>query len=437
MRKLIALTLLIGGHFALFAQPLLPVEEAVNIAIYNNFEVMIAKNQAQMAANYNTLGNAGFLPTVDAGALADASVRNTNLKFFTGEEVDRDNANNENLSAFVELNWTVFDGFKMFATKNKLEEFEKLGQYEVLFRIEVVATQVMSMYFRLVQEEKYLEILNQTIAISNERVRLSETRLQIGSGSELEMLNAITNRNTDSSMVLQQQLLIRNLKADFNLLLGRQPNIDFAVASAFEFLATLDFNTLIAEAEQQNSALLIARTQVAAANNQIREAQSAFYPRVNVFGAYEFNTSQNEVGVVSSTRSFGPALGASLTWNLFNGLNDQLEVRNRKLAFENAELDNQLAGLKVETNLFKSYNDYTVWQNALALEKINVEAAKEVVRIAKASLDLGRLNDVEFRVIQLGALAAENRLLVAEYRTLLAEIELMRLSGRLAQALNL
>jgi outer membrane protein TolC len=437
MRKLIALTLLIGGHFALFAQPLLPVEEAVNIAIYNNFEVMIAKNQAQMAANYNTLGNAGFLPTLDAGALTDASVRNTNLKFFTGEEVDRDNANNQNLSAFVELNWTVFDGFKMFATKNKLEEFEKLGQYEVLFRIEVVATQVMSMYFRLVQEEKYLEILNQTIAISNERVRLSETRLQIGSGSELEMLNAITNRNTDSSMVLQQQLLIRNLKADFNLLLGRQPNIDFAVASAFEFLATLDFNTLIAEAEQQNSALLIARTQVAAANNQIREAQSAFYPRVNVFGAYEFNTSQNEVGVVSSTRSFGPALGASLTWNLFNGLNDQLEVRNRKLAFENAELDNQLAGLKVETNLFKSYNDYTVWQNALALEKINVEAAKEVVRIAKASLDLGRLNDVEFRVIQLGALAAENRLLVAEYRTLLAEIELMRLSGRLAQALNL
>jgi outer membrane protein TolC len=268
-------------------------------------------------------------------------------------------------------------------------------------------------------------------------VRLSETRLQIGSGSELEMLNAITNRNTDSSMVLQQQLLINNLKADFNLLLGRKPNIDFAVASAFDFLATLDFSTLIAEAEQQNSALLIARTQVAAANNQIREAQSAFYPRVNVFGAYDFNTSQNEVGVVSSTRSFGPALGASLTWNLFNGLNDQLEVRNRKLAFENAELDNQLAGLEVETNLFKSYNDYTVWQNALALEKINVEAAKEVVRIAKASLDLGRLNDVEFRVIQLGALAAENRLLVAEYRTLLAEIELMRLSGRLAQALNL
>jgi outer membrane protein TolC len=437
MRKLIALTLLIGGHVALFAQPLLPVEEAVNIAIYNNFEVMIAKNQAQMAANYNTLGNAGFLPTLDAGALTDASVRNTNLKFFTGEEVDRDNANNQNLSAFVELNWTVFDGFKMFATKNKLEEFEKLGQYEVLFRIEVVATQVMSMYFRLVQEEKYLEILNQTIAISNERVRLSETRLQIGSGSELEMLNAITNRNTDSSMVLQQQLLIRNLKADFNLLLGRQPNIDFAVASAFEFLATLDFNTLIAEAEQQNSALLIARTQVAAANNQIREAQSAFYPRVNVFGAYEFNTSQNEVGVVSSTRSFGPALGASLTWNLFNGLNDQMEVNNRRLTFENAELNNQLVDLEVQTNLLKSYNDYTVWLNLLSLEKVNVEAAKEVVRIAKTNLDLGRLNDVEFRVIQLGALAAENRLLVAEYRTLLGEIELMRLSGRLAQALNL
>jgi outer membrane protein TolC len=156
-----------------------------------------------------------------------------------------------------------------------------------------------------------------------------------------------------------------------------------------------------------------------------------------VFGAYEFNTSQNEVGVVSSTRSFGPALGASLTWNLFNGLNDQMEVNNRRLTFENAELNNQLVDLEVQTNLLKSYNDYTVWLNLLSLEKVNVEAAKEVVRIAKTNLDLGRLNDVEFRVIQLGALAAENRLLVAEYRTLLGEIELMRLSGRLAQALNL
>jgi outer membrane protein TolC len=437
MRNIVALTVALGINIMLFAQPLLGIEEALNIAIYNNFEVMIAKNQAQMAANFNTLGNAGFLPTVNAGAVTDASVRNTNLQFFTGEEVDRNNARNQNLNAFVELNWTVFDGFKMFATKNKLDELEKYGRYEMLFRIEVVASQVMSLYYQLVQENKYLEILNQTLAISNERVNLAETKLNIGSGSELQALNAITNRNADSSAVLQQQLLIKNIKADFNLLLGRQPTVDFAVSSDFIFLNTLDFSALTEEAEKQNKALLIARTQVAVASNQIREAQSAYYPRVNLFGAYDFNTSQNEVGVVSRTRSFGPALGASLTWNLFNGLNDKIEIQNRKMAFENAELDNKLVDLEVQTNLYKSYNDYTVWKQLLALESVNVEAAEEDVRIAKTNLDLGGLNDVEFRVIQISALNAEYRLLLAEYRTRLAEIELMRLSGRLAQALKL
>ena len=437
MRNIVALTVALGINIMLVAQPLLGIEEALNIAIYNNFEVMIAKNQAQMAANFNTLGNAGFLPTVNAGAVTDASVRNTNLQFFTGEEVDRNNARNQNLNAFVELNWTVFDGFKMFATKNKLDELEKYGRYEMLFRIEVVASQVMSLYYQLVQENKYLEILNQTLAISNERVNLAETRLNIGSGSELQALNAITNRNADSSAVLQQQLLIKNIKADFNLLLGRQPTVDFAVSSDFIFLNTLDFSALTDEAEKQNKALLIARTQVAVASNQIREAQSAYYPRVNLFGAYDFNTSQNEVGVVSRTRSFGPALGASLTWNLFNGLNDKIEIQNRKMAFENAELDNKLVDLEVQTNLYKSYNDYTVWKQLLALESVNVEAAEEDVRIAKTNLDLGGLNDVEFRVIQISALNAEYRLLLAEYRTRLAEIELMRLSGRLAQALKL
>ena len=437
MRNIVALTVALGINIMLVAQPLLGIEEALNIAIYNNFEVMIAKNQAQMAANYNTLGNAGFLPTVNAGAVTDASVRNTNLQFFTGEEVDRKNANNQSLNAFVELNWTVFDGFRMFATKNKLEELEKYGRYEMLFRIEVVASQVMSMYFRLVQEEKYLEILNQTLAISNQRVSLAETRLNIGSGSELQALNAITNRNADSSAVLQQELLISNIKADFNLLLGRAPTIDFTANSDFLFLNTLDYSSLIAEAGQQNKAMLIARTQVAVASAQIREAQSAYYPRVNLFGAYDFNASQNEVGVVSSTRSFGPALGASLTWNLFNGFNDKNEIANRKLAYENSEIENKRVDLEMQTNMLKAYNEYNVWMQLLDLESVNVEAAQEDVRIAKTNLDLGGLNDVEFRVIQIGALNAEYRLLLAEYRTRLAEIELMRLSGRLAQALKL
>src|SRR5690606_36005919 len=100
-----------------------------------------------------------------------------------GEEVDRANAKSQVLNAFVELNWTVFDGFKMFATQQKLEDLEQLGQYEMLFRIEIVASQVLNLYFQLVQEQKFLEILNQTLTISNERVRLAETKLRIGSGS--------------------------------------------------------------------------------------------------------------------------------------------------------------------------------------------------------------------------------------------------------------
>lgn len=430
---ILGVLLFFGSH----AQQVLPIEEALNLAIYNNFDVLIAKNQAEMAANYNTLGNAGFLPSVDAAVTPRVSVQNTNLKFFTGEEVDRANAKSQSLNAFVELNWTVFDGLKMFATKQKLEDLEQLGQYEMLFRIEIVASQVLTMYFQLVQEQKFLEILNQTLAISNERVRLADTKLRIGSGSELQSLNALTNRNADSSAVLQQQLRIQNLKADFNMLLGRQPEIDFMLSPEFIYLTELDYKTLTEEANSQNKAVLMARTQVSVANQQIREAKSLLYPRVNVFGAYTLGTQKNEVGVISATRSFGPAIGGSLTWNLFNGLNDKMEIDNRKLAFENAEITSKQVSLEANNNLYKSYNNYEVWRNLHNLETLNIEAANEDVRIAKTNLDLGGINDVEFRVIQLGALDAQYRLLFAEYQSRLAQIELLRLSGRLGQALNL
>jgi outer membrane protein len=231
-------------------------------------------------------------------------------------------------------------------------------------------------------------------------------------------------------------LRIKNIKADFNILLGRQPEIDFGVSPEFIYLNDLSYENLKQDLSKQNKAVLMARSQVSVASSQIREAQSAFYPRIGLYGAYTYGSQQNEVGVISNTKNFGPALGASLTWNLFNGLNDKNEVKNRKLNFENAETESNQIDYEANANLYKAFNSYAVWRDLLKLESLNVEAAQEDVSIAKTNLELGGINDVEFRVIQLGALDAEYRLLFAEYQSRLAQIELLRLSGILAQTLN-
>ena len=48
------------------AQPILTLEEAVRIALENNYDIRIAANSLTIDRNNVTYGNAGFLPSVGA-----------------------------------------------------------------------------------------------------------------------------------------------------------------------------------------------------------------------------------------------------------------------------------------------------------------------------------------------------------------------------------
>ena len=50
----------------LIAQDTLRIEEAVQKGLEKNFAIRIARNNAEIAGNNNTLGNAGFLPVLTA-----------------------------------------------------------------------------------------------------------------------------------------------------------------------------------------------------------------------------------------------------------------------------------------------------------------------------------------------------------------------------------
>lgn len=436
MKKVTALTLFLLLILEGTAQQRLTFQDALQLAMYNNFNVLIARNDYKVAANENILGNAGFLPRVDGGIVQNNSILDTDLKFFNGEEVGADGAKSQSLNMFVQLNWTIFDGFNMFAAKARLEELEKAGGYEMLYRMEIVAAEIASVYYRLVQEQKFLGVLGQVLAISGDNLRLAETRFNLGSVSELERLNALVIRNQDSSAFLQQRLLIRNLKADLNILLGRDPDVLFELEEEITYAERMIFEDLKSDLAIQNNAALAARAMANASHKRIQEARSILYPQVNLFGAYNYNSQQNEVGVLQNIQSLGPNFGVNLSWTLFNGFNNVMEIKNRKLDFENAEYNRKQINLEINADLLKAYNNYEVWYELLALERLNLEVAHENVRIAKSSFDLGRINEIEFRVIQLIVLDAEFRLFTAEYQVRISEIELIRLSGRLAKLLS-
>ncbi|MFZ2429753.1 MAG: TolC family protein, partial [Lutibacter sp.] len=158
------------------SQELLTVEAAVKIALENNYQIRIAANDLKIDQTGVSAGNAGMLPTVGATLNNNNSIQNSSQTRADGNTVELDNAKNNSLNYGLVLDWTLFDGFKMFARYDQLKEQEKLGDAQLKQAVITKVSDVMIGYYDLVQQQQQLAALDSTLVISEQRLNLANNR---------------------------------------------------------------------------------------------------------------------------------------------------------------------------------------------------------------------------------------------------------------------
>lgn len=431
MRKIAPLILLLTLPLVFRGQDTMMPDMAIRMALVNNYSILIAKNNASVAANNNNIGNAGFLPTADVSAGYQENIINSNQKYFDGRERTGSNAKSSSLNAAAGLDWTLFDGMAMFTNKAKLAELEKMGETEARMTIENTVGAVILNYYALVQLERMVEVLARAIDISVERKRLAELKLRLGSGSDLELLQAIVDMHADSAQLIQQQSQIRSLKIELNKLLVRNVETPFQVAGRIPYSDTLNYKVILQQTLSQNPSLQQARHLVQLAKLDIRQAQSALYPHLGVYAGYSYSGSQSASGFTSENTSYGWNYGASISMNLFDGLRNLNNIRNARIDFASSELNLKQIEQDISGDVLRLFNDYRTALMLVAFEEANLDIARENTRIALEKYQLGAMNDLDLRTIQQKQLDAERRLLTAQFEAKGKETELRVISGTL------
>ncbi len=413
------------------SENILSLQEAMAIGLENNYDIIIARNNAEILANDNTLGNAGFLPTLDAQAGISRAITNNQLVFFDGREQSATGARADALYAGAALNWTIFDGTKMFLTKRKLAELEAQGEFIARSEIEATMADISQQYYAVVQIQQFISVLEEAVELSSVRQDIADARFELGSGSELALLQARVDRNTDYANLLQQRAELIRAKSQLNTLLARDPDIDFKVESQIALQPTEDYQSLLQRLNNENPQLMAARAELRAAELEIKEARAAYSPRINLFGEYNYNRSENEVGVLQSNRNLGPVYGVTASFNIFSGFNRRREVQNRKLQVLSTQAWLDAQNQNLHSELFSSWADHRANVELVELEASNVEVARQSVEVATESYRLGAINDLQLREAQVNLIESERRLLNAEFLAKTAEVELFRLTGNL------
>lgn len=414
-----------------FGQGLLSLQDAISIALNNNYDIKLVKNDVEIAKNNVNLGNAGILPSASGNFSTGGSRQNTVQTQSTGTQRITYGARSTNMSYGVGLDWTVFDGFSMFANLDRLKALEQQGQLSLKSRILTTISDVIAAYYTIAKQQQLVVASDSAIDISNLRLTIANNKLEIGNGSKLDVLAAKVDYNSDTSSYLQQKNLLGIYMVDLNLLLARDPNLKFIVQNQIDIDQSLVYASLVEQSAALNPDLQNAFITKKIAELNLKQVKGARYPQINLNTGYEFNRSTSPTGFNTSFRANGLTYGVTASINIFNGFLQRQNERNAKVQISSSELSLTKLKQEVTSQLATAYQNYSTYLELVKLERKNIDIAKQNLDITLEKYRLGSITPIILREAQKNAIDANSRYVEIQYQAKLAEIALKELSGTL------
>lgn len=414
------------------AQPLLTADEAVKLALGNNYDIRIERNNLKIDVANTTIGNAGMLPAVTASVTDDNSVENSSQTRSDGTVQELDNARSGDFDYGVALEWTIFDGFGMFARYDQLKELQKLGEAELQLMVLTKVSDVATAYFDLVQQQQQLAALDTTLIISRSRVELAQNRFTIGKVSKLDVLNAQVDLNTDESNMLRARETYANSKIVLNEILARDTKTDFRVADDISVDNSLLLPDLETLALKQNPSLQARLISKRVAELQLSTVKAQRLPTVSVSTGYNFAETRNSLGYTTRSSANGFTYGFAASMNIFNGFNQNRSEKVAKLQVENSKIQIEQQNLALLSQLGTAYQTYLTNISLIDLESRNEDIARQNLDITMEKYRIGTIPTIEYRTAQLNYVNAQVRHSLAKYNAKISEITLRELAGNLS-----
>ena len=434
--------LFLGLIFKIEGQENLTKEEALAIALEQNFGIKVSRNVTEIVKNNSSVLNSGYLPTVSV--LGGSNYTGSDAEIAFPGQVDEDGVpipnrifedqESQRFNAGVNLNYTLFDGLGRKYNYKRLKEQYALSELQLRETIEFTILQLFEVYFNVAQLTESNVIFKENLSISKERQKRSEVAFIHGQGNKLAVLNAEVDVTNDSINLIQIKQQLDNSKRDLNLLLNRPIEKDFGVDLSVNFISPVLIESWVETAAENNVELLKQKSNSQINSYDIKISQSGYLPTLGLVGSYGWNLNKSPASAFfpgTNNTSYSVGVGASLSWNLFDGGRTLTRVKNAKLTFENQDLLEQESKLSFSRDITNSIQNFKNAKEIFNIQKKQVETATYNFDRSKAQYKLGSITAIEFRQAQINLINAQNQRTIAKYQAKLAELQLIQITGQL------
>jgi outer membrane protein len=433
IRSILIFTCFIFSLKTTFAQTsALTLDEAIARALQQNFGVKVLQNDVQIATNNAVKGNAGFLPTINLNVAETPSLGLTYQSFAGGTRADVNATNiTNNFNANVQLQWTLYDGRRMFLELDRLKELKGLSEITVKIRSELIIADVMRAYYNVIRQQELYKGIQEQMDLFEERLRIAQTRLEVGKGNQLDVLQAQSDLNVQKTQLTRQKQGIGLAKMTLNQAMTSDLNFDYDINDSFRLSNDFDLKNLINTSFQQNLAVSLLKKQEGILMLTKQEIESLKKPRLTFNSALNFNRNDNTAGLFLVNQNSGLNAGLALTYPLYEGGNIKRQTENAKIGIVSLQVQQKQLEFELSSGLTIAYQNFKNAVEILRGEEENMQIARQSIVIAMERFRLSRSTILELKQIQQTYDNALVRAIAAKFEAKAAEIELMRISGGL------
>ncbi len=416
-----------------YGQIVYDLKYCISIGLDRNYSILVARNSEIISKNNYTLGNAGYLPTLDINSRYSGTLNNTSQNLTDGGRNITNNSHTTTANAGATLGWTIFDGFNVPTTYKKLNELQVLGTLNTQLAVENLIADIISGYFNYIQQVKLLSNLKYAVALSKERLRIDEDRYLLGSSSKLQVLQSRVYLNADSSRLSKQVESVHSSQIRLNELMAVEDlGANFITQdTSIQISQQLLYEKVLDETLTGNTSLIIASKNVILSEYDYKLIVSRSYPYLNLSTGYSYNLNTYSSGSNRNQATTGLNYGLTFGVNIFDGFNQRRSINNSSIELKNKELRYLEIEQGVKADLITLYSAYSNNLRLITLEEQNLKTATENLDIALERYRLGNLSGIDLREVQKSLLDARERLLIIEYQAKMGEISLMLISGKI------
>lgn len=414
-----------------FGQQRLTLQTAINTALKNSFDIQLAKNDVEITTINNNIGIAGGLPTVSATANDNEQVTNINQKYSdASRNAQQTNVAANILTANVTGSIVLFNGYRVVATKSRLEQLQLQSTALLNVQIQSTIAAVMTKYYDVVRQQSYVKTISQSIEVSKQRLSILQTRKDVGLSNNADLFQAQLDVNALLQQLQSQQLVIDIAKTDLLSLLSLKVDSTITISDTIIVNNNLALET-IKGAIKNNPQVLAAEQQIKINSLIEKETAAQRYPTVRANTGYNFSNNKVAAGFTLLNQSYGPFIGLNVAIPIYNGGTIKRQQKIASINTKSAATQRDILLLDFEANAVRSYQAYTNTLQQLKTEAENYQLSLKLLDLVLQRFQLGQATIIDVKQAQQTFENEGYRLTNLSYAAKAAEISLQQIANQL------